>query len=202
MTSGQVTTAARERRTIALRDVRRGLLVDAAKTVFKAVGLEGASMRSIAAEAGCSTGAIYPYFQGKEELYAAVLTSTLEALKAEVTQAVSTSPPHEAAQAGLQAFFDYYLNNPDDLALGLYLFGGVHPTGLSTKLNRPLNKLLREIFDLVESAFARAGEADPVGQTASGMAQATGLLILEQTGRLRLFKRDASDLFAKHLKAL
>lgn len=202
MTSGQATAAARERRTTALRDVKRGLLVDAAKTVFKAVGLEGASMRSIAAEAGCSTGAIYPYFQGKEELYAAVLTSTLEALKAEVTDAVSISPPRDAAQAGLQAFFDYYRKNPDDLALGLYLFGGVHPTGLSTKLNRPLNKLLREIFDLVEGAFARAGHTDPVGQTASGMAQATGLLILEQTGRLRLFKRDASDLFSSHLKAL
>lgn len=189
---------ARQRRATALRDLRRSLLIDAAKRIFSAVGLEGATMRAIAAEAGCTTGAIYPYFQGKEELYAAVLSETLADLKEEVTAALDASQSESRAGSGLRAFFSYYHRNPDDLSLGLYLFGGIQPAGLKPKLNRSLNKQLREIFNLLEQAFAEAGETDPGGRTASGIAQATGLLVLEQTGRLRLFNRDAKTLFADY----
>src|SRR5207244_347788 len=58
----------------ALDSFRRRLIVDAARLVFERVGLEGASIRTIAQAAGCTTGAIYPHFQGKEEIYAAVLS--------------------------------------------------------------------------------------------------------------------------------
>ncbi len=202
MTSTQTTTASPRSRGAALRDVRRSQLVEAAKTVFKAVGLEGASMRVIAAEAGCSTGAIYPYFQGKEELYAAVLSASLEALRDEVKKAANDLQPENAAQAGLWAIFDYYRRNPDDLTLGLYLFGSEQPAGLNSELNHALNTQLRDVFDLVENSFRDAGAPDPAGKTASAMAQATGLLILEQTGRLRLFQKTASELFASFLKSL
>ncbi len=190
---------ARRQRATALRDLRRSLLIKAAKRIFNAVGLEGATMRAIAAEAGCSTGAIYPYFQGKEELYAAVLAESLSALKLEVTSALDDAALTERPQAGLRAFFDYYRRNPDDLALGLYLFGGIQPRGLNAKLNRALNKQLREIFDLVEVAFAEVGVLDPADRTAAGIAQATGVLILEQTGRLNLFQRNAETLFSNYL---
>lgn len=193
------TATARERRAALLRNTRRELLVEAAKSVFAAVGLEAASMRMIAAEAGCSTGAIYPYFNGKEELYAAVLSRSLESLQEKVDREISQSDPGSAGEAGLRAFFKYYQENPDDLSLGLYLFGGMQPTGLNAKLNRSLNKQLRGVFDQIEAAFIQAGKHDADKRTASGIAQATGLLILEQTGRLRLFEKDASLLFSDYL---
>ena len=203
--SAKTLDAARDRRAVALRDLRRNLLIEAAKTVFSAVGLEGATMRAIAAEAGCTTGAIYPYFQGKEDLYAAVLSETLTALKEHVAAAIEGSIEGSVtgagAQAGLQGFFDYYHQHPDDLALGLYLYSGMQPAGLNPKLNRALNKQLRETFELIEQAFAGDSEPDPGARTASGIAQATGLLILEQTGRLRLFKQDAQDLYARYAGA-
>lgn len=201
MTSVQ-TSPARKRRPAVLREIRRSQLVETAKSVFKAVGLERASMRIIAAEAGCTTGAIYPYFRGKEELYAAVLATTLDALREEVVEAVRHPEPEAAAKAGLWAVFNYYRAHPDDLTLGLYLFGGEQPAGLSSELNRSLNSQLREIFDLVEDCFQRTADTDPAGKTASGIAQATGLLILEKTGRLRLLKKEAAELFSQHLKGL
>ncbi|WP_282608725.1 TetR/AcrR family transcriptional regulator [Pelagibius sp. Alg239-R121] len=203
MTYPEASGRARRRRADAMRDVRTNLLVEAAKRVFSDMGLEGATMRAIAAEAGCTTGAIYPYFEGKEELYAAVLSRTLSVLKERVAAAVLREPEtSRQARAALQAFFDHYHANPDDLALGLYLFGGMKPAGLSSKLNRALNKQLREVFDLVEAAFATAGKPDPAGTTASAIAQATGLLILEQTGRLRLFKKRAPALFADYVNQI
>jgi TetR/AcrR family transcriptional regulator len=41
----------------ALRDARRQVIIDAARRVFERAGLEGASIRMIAAEAGCTTAA-------------------------------------------------------------------------------------------------------------------------------------------------
>lgn len=49
------------------------LLLKAAKEEFLAVGYENASMRSIAAKAGMTGGALYKHFTGKEELYCAIL---------------------------------------------------------------------------------------------------------------------------------
>ena len=61
----------------ALDAYRRQLIVDAARHVFQQSGLEGASIRAIAQAAGCTTGAIYPHFRSKEEIYAVVLGDSL-----------------------------------------------------------------------------------------------------------------------------
>ena len=198
--TSRTAAAARRRRTRALKDVRQRLLLDAAKAVFTRDGLEGASMRSIATEAGCTTGAIYPQFDSKEALYAAVLSESLAALEQQVSSAINAeSDARSAALAGLQAFFDYYRGEPADLSLGLYLFGGMRRTGLNAPLDKALNAQLARIFALIEGAFARAGEPDGKARTASGIAQATGLLILDQTGRMRLFGKKADTLFAEFL---
>ena len=56
---------------------RRRVIVDAARRVFETTGLEGASIRAIAQMAGCTTGAIYPLFRSKEEVFAVVLGELL-----------------------------------------------------------------------------------------------------------------------------
>ena len=57
---------------------RRRKILDAAERIFKRTGIEDASIRKIALEAGVTTGAIYPYFDGKEEIYAELLSESLE----------------------------------------------------------------------------------------------------------------------------
>ena len=49
-----------------LRDLKRGLILDAARAVFEADGLDGASLRSIAAAAGYTPAALYFHFESKE----------------------------------------------------------------------------------------------------------------------------------------
>ena len=56
------------------------MVTDAARRVFERVGLDDASIRLIAEEAGCTTGAIYPWFASKEEVYAAILAESLDHL--------------------------------------------------------------------------------------------------------------------------
>lgn len=198
--AAKASTRAKQRRSETLREVRCSIIVEAAKAVFSRDGLQRASMRAIATEAGCTTGAIYPYFDGKEALYAAVLSQSLMVLQDKVEQCIAEhSDPRTAARAGLQAFFEFYRSNPNDLSLGLYLFGGIQRVGLTTRLNKALNAQLRSVFTLIEQQFEYAGENDPTAVTARGIAQATGLLILDQTGRIDLFDKKAGDLFAEFI---
>src|ERR1700675_5210111 len=93
----------------ALRGARRQVIIDAARRVFERVGLEGASIRMIAAEAGCTTGAIYPWFAGKEEVYAAILAESLDRLAAFLIRRIAREQDVLAkARAGVDAFYPYY----------------------------------------------------------------------------------------------
>lgn len=198
--SGAGGEAARAHRAAQLNALRRDLIVAAARTVFSRAGLEGASMRAIAAEAGCTTGAIYPLFAGKEALYAAVLAESLDALGAAVRAAMAGRTGAEAAGRGLAAFHDFYRARPDDLSLGLYLFGGLRSAGLNPELDADLNRRLRTVFDAIEGAFAAAGEEDPRSRTTTATAQSIGLLVLQQTGRLKRLERTADGLFGRFLE--
>ena len=53
---------------------QRREIIDAAKRVFASRGLNGASLREIAKEAGVTTGAIYYHFENKNDLLAQVMS--------------------------------------------------------------------------------------------------------------------------------
>ena len=61
--------------------LKRSLILDAARRVFENDGLEGASLRAIAAEAGYTPAALYFHFDSKEAIYAELLASSLAALR-------------------------------------------------------------------------------------------------------------------------
>ncbi|HSO42773.1 MAG TPA: helix-turn-helix domain-containing protein, partial [Rhodospirillales bacterium] len=88
---------------------KRGLILAAARDVFAAEGLEGASLRAIAARAGYTPAALYFHFESKEAIYAEVLQASLAALGRAVGKAVAEagSPPHRLHAAAM-AFFDFY----------------------------------------------------------------------------------------------
>ncbi len=62
---------AAERRSDHVREYKRYMIGTAAKTVVAEHGIGGASMLQIASQAGKTTGAIYQYFESKEDLYPA-----------------------------------------------------------------------------------------------------------------------------------
>jgi AcrR family transcriptional regulator len=60
------------------RDAKRAELVDAAETLMLRDGYGATSVAAIATRAGVASGAVYWYFDGKDELLAAVLGQRLE----------------------------------------------------------------------------------------------------------------------------
>lgn len=64
----------------AKKQVKEGLIIEAAERVFSTVGFKNAKMEDIASEAGITKVTLYSYFQSKENLYMAMTYKALQAL--------------------------------------------------------------------------------------------------------------------------
>jgi AcrR family transcriptional regulator len=62
------------------REARREQVLDAARACLQEHGLEAVSMEMIIARSGLSTGAVYGYFKGKDEIINAVVTEGTAAM--------------------------------------------------------------------------------------------------------------------------
>jgi AcrR family transcriptional regulator len=189
-----------------VRAVKRDIVIEAARRVFEAQGLDGASMRQIAREAGCTTGAIYPYFAGKEEIYAEILSQSLADLAAYIDAAsgMSGAGPIDRARAAALAFHGYYARRPGELSLGLYLFrqAGLKPAGLSPVLDESLNAELVAVIDRIADAIDAAGLTPARILAVEAVSHAVGLVIMRETGRLRLFDADAGVMMQNFIERL
>ena len=205
-TATKKSSTARDERQKALVDVRRALVLDAARKVFFEHGLEGTSIREIAQQAGYTPGAIYSYFANKEEVYGALLGESLERLHERVTAAAGRAKrsPAETARMAGEAFFDFYRENPRDLDLGFYLFQGMQPRGLTPALNEALNARLRDSLQPIQEALQAIGmpAEESLTEITGLFAYAVGLLVLSHTGRIRMFKQESRGLFCVYLARL
>jgi AcrR family transcriptional regulator len=201
---GCVVERRREARRDAVSEHKRGLILRAALDVFEVEGLEGASLRAIAARAGYTPAALYFHFDSKEAIYAAVLRGSLASLGQAVDEAVAKARGPEARlRAAAMAFFHFYVANPRDLDLGFYLFrGGMKPAGLGRardeELNAALEAALRPIADAAAALGASKTDADLL--MVDVFAHAAGLLLLLHTGRIRMFGASAPALMEAYIR--
>jgi AcrR family transcriptional regulator len=189
----------------AVSDLKRELILDAARKVFETEGLDGASLRAIAALAGYTPAALYFHFESREAIYAEVLRCSLANLGSAVNRSISrANTPIDRLRAAAMAFFRYYSDNPRDLDLGFYLFrGGMRPRGLGKErddlLNAALESALQPIADAALALGARREEARSL--IADIFAHAAGLLLLAHTGRIRMFGVSALGLMERFVEA-
>jgi AcrR family transcriptional regulator len=198
-----MTRTAATKRKSAVADLKRGLILDAARRVFEAEGLEGASLRMIAAESGYTPAALYFHFESKEALYAELLAQSLAMLKHRVDEATARArAPSGRLQAAALAFFDFYAENPRDLDLGFYLFrGGVRPHGVGRERDDALNAALAAILAPIADAAIALGASRSRTQLlmADTLAHAAGLLLLLHTHRIRLFEVEPRTLMERYV---
>ena len=195
----------------ALADARREHILSAARAVFIELGLEAVSMREIAKRAGYTAGAIYSYFASKEEIYGALLAESLERLNDFVNLAaedVAVDQKDQSAFAELHksalAFYEFYRDNPRDLDLGFYLFQGLKPRGLTNEWDSQLNGRLRAAMQHQEAALIKLGcsKKDVDTELTAIFAHIVGVLLLNHTGRIRMFGKGADELIIHYLDHL
>jgi AcrR family transcriptional regulator len=207
----QAIATPRDLRQQALADARREHILSAARAVFIELGLEAVSMREIAKRAGYTAGAIYSYFASKEEIYGALLAESLERLNDFVNLAAevaSVDQKDQSAFAELRksalAFYEFYRDNPRDLDLGFYLFQGLKPRGLTNEWDSQLNARLRDAMQHQEAALIRLGcsKKDVDTELTAIFAHIVGVLLLNHTGRIRMFGKGADELIVHYLDHL
>src|SRR5688500_18883572 len=71
-------------------------IVHAARDRFLTEGVDGASLREIAREAGTSIGMIYYYFPTKDDLFLAVVEEVYEVVLRDLAAALNQDAPFEA----------------------------------------------------------------------------------------------------------
>ena len=207
----QVLASPRDVRQQALADARREHILSAARAVFIELGLEAVSMREIAKRAGYTAGAIYSYFASKEEIYGALLAESLERLNDFVNLAAEDSSVNQKRQTALEelrksalAFYEFYRDNPRDLDLGFYLFQGLKPRGLTNEWDSELNARLRAAMKHQEAALIKLGFSKKEVDTelTAIFAHIVGVLLLNHTGRIRMFGKGADELITHYLDQL
>jgi AcrR family transcriptional regulator len=209
----QAIATAKDLRQQALADAKRIHILSAARSVFIEYGLEAVSMREIAKRAGYTAGAIYSYFAKKEEIYGALLAESLERLNVFVLHADRATPltsdiglqgDFATLQKSVLAFYQFYRDNPRDLDLGFYLFQGLKPRGLTDEWDSQLNARLKEAMRPQEIALGRLGlskkEIDT--EVTAIFAHIVGVLLLNHTGRIRMFGKSADELIMHYLDKL
>jgi AcrR family transcriptional regulator len=96
----------------------RTRLLDAARSVFARGGFHGASVEEIASEAGFSTGALYSNFDGKEDLFLALMEREIAAHAREIAEAVGArASVDERAKGGARQWMTMIEREPELLLL-------------------------------------------------------------------------------------
>lgn len=204
---GGTTAESRALRESTLNQARRSLILDAARSAFFELGLDGASLREIAKRAGYTPGAIYSYFANLEEIYGALLGESLQRLNQVVEAAkgcAASSSAGDLLRAKAEAFYVFYRDNPKELDLGFYLFDGMKPRGLTPELNHELNEQLMAALRPVQLQLEALGlnTEEAIVETSAVFAHVVGILVLNNTGRIRLFRQNPDTLFERYMDSL
>ena len=192
--------------TVSVKDAKRDFVLRAAREEFMDKGLEGATMRGISLRAGCTTGAIYPLFESKEDIYAALLGQSLLRLDVQVAAAVAPAQSSAAqVAAACEAFLDYYSQHPFEVNLGLYAFRGIKRSGVGKDSDQALNQALWTVLErialpLAETRGLPAQEVRP--WVALVFSQMIGALVLQLAGRLGALETSPKDVLRLMLAQL
>jgi TetR/AcrR family transcriptional regulator, transcriptional repressor of aconitase len=149
------------------REARREQVLDAARACLQEHGLEAVSMEMIIARSGLSTGAVYGYFKGKNEIINAVVTEGTAAMGRQLAPILrNPEPPPLPEFTGqlLRTVADFGQDKHDGIdRLLVSLHGWSHSQsdpGLKAA-TRAAYRRQRELFADTARRWQAAGTLDP-----------------------------------------
>jgi AcrR family transcriptional regulator len=167
------------------RALTKARLITSARIVFARRGFHQALLEEIAEEAGYSTGAIYANFDGKEDLFLAVLDDHVAARVRAVEQAVSeASTPAQRARAGADDWMRFLREDPDwyRLFIEFWSYAQRDPE-LRARVATRFAAFPKANAQLIQAGARNVGIALP-----EGLANAAGTLFTALADGLALMK--------------
>lgn len=154
---------------------RREQILATARRLFAEGGYDATSVDDVAAAIRVTKPVIYRHFDGKRDLYLAVLEEHISDLIRRLWVALSTSPdPRARLRAGLEAYFRFADEREDGFRMLVDAAARIDPVvqaRLGTAWDTLAEGIARTVGDLL-----RAAELDPAGapiyaRAMTGMAQ-------------------------------
>jgi AcrR family transcriptional regulator len=111
------------------REARREQILEAARACLQEHGLEAVSMEMIIARSGLSTGAVYGYFKGKDQIINAVVTEGTAAMAEDLAPVLTNPEPPplpEFVEQVLRTATDFGRHKSDIDRLFVSLHGWSH----------------------------------------------------------------------------
>jgi AcrR family transcriptional regulator len=158
-----------------LSEWRHSEVLQAARGVFARLGYTASSVDDIAKEAGMAKGTIYLYFKSKEEIFAAVLGSDMEALTDRTMEAMSAVDTFgDRLLVFLNLRLVYLRNNQDFLRMYFAELGG--PGSCSRVISEMKEQHIRRVVEFLRSCLERAMDS---GEIRAVPLEATAFAILD-----------------------
>jgi AcrR family transcriptional regulator len=149
------------------REARRDQVLEAARACLQEHGLEAVSMEMIIDRSGLSTGAVYGYFKGKDQIINAVIADGTAAM-AETLEPVLTNPdpppfPEFLGEVlcAVVGFGRHKKGDIDRLAVSLHGWSHAHSDPELKAATRASYSALRRSFRDVVRRWQAAGTFDP-----------------------------------------
>lgn len=142
----------------AMREATRSAIVEAAMTLFAQQGYAHTSTRAIAQAADISTGLMYHYFAGKEQLLRAVFDACMARIGAGVTAALEQSTPQQRLVALVQTIFS--ILEEDATFWALFYMLRTQPAILR-ELGNDFRYWTHQLRECIEGEYRLLNRADP-----------------------------------------
>ncbi len=165
------------------RKARREQVLEAARACLQEHGLEAVSMEMIIARSGLSTGAVYGYFKGKDDIISAVVTEGTAAMGRRLVPILRDPEPPPLPElvnrllGTIAEFGQDERDGIDRLLISLHGWSHSQSNPELRALTRVAYRRQRELFADVVRRWQAAGTFDP-GADPEGMAELLQTIIL------------------------
>lgn len=185
-------------------------ILKAALKLFLEKGYLGATMRDIALEAELSTGAIYVYFSGKDEIYERVCEEAFMVVIGLIKKAASIEgTPRDRIRAAARQYVTFYTDYAQHFEMITFHDLGFTKRGQSEHLRERLKDLTAQAVAVIECLVAEgiaagdfSSDLDSVQASFNLWAGLEGVLILDMMGYLKSFNLDLEKVVRSQLEIL
>lgn len=185
-------------------EARRAQLLGVARDVFAQDGYHGAAMEQIAGRAGVTKPVLYQHFEGKKELYLALLEEDMGRLLSEVSEAIERATGRQRIQRGIAAYFHFIEANEGSFRLLFRETMGADPDFRAT-IERFRDAVCTRIASIIaEEVGLPGGEAELLARGTMGMAESAAQWWLDRRDAIELddVVRDLAELAWRGLAGL
>jgi TetR/AcrR family transcriptional regulator len=178
-------------------------ILEAGRKVFIKKGYFGTTVRDIAREAGLSTGAIYFYFKGKDDLYGKICEEAFYIMLELARKATHTEGNAlDRLNAICKAYLKFYTDYTEYFDLISFKDLGFKAVGLSDEQLANLEKLSRESISILHRPIADGINEGLISDTNKDSYELTFVVWAGVEGIIFLHKRGYLDMYGLNIPDL